>query len=188
MVTQRKGGGKCFPSLNGKWICMLQDEWNFMWTWAVVSQHICNKVSTFGYNETLTKVHWQVKCRLHPYRRTGGREGVRWWGRDSDCQGDSGRRALLIFFPKVNIEIGQNCQRTTISVLSKYKKLRQVYLRQVLNFSKISEACGGVVGAPPTTPVLGYSPTQFYSGRGWDEGRQLPAQGSIQQRREMMIQ
>lgn len=67
--------------------------------------------------------------------------------------------ALLIFFPKVNIEIGQNCQKTTISVLSKYKKLRQVYLRQVLNFSKISEACGECSGAPrpPLSRLQSYS-------------------------------
>ena len=78
-------------------------------------------------------------------------------------QGD----ALLIFFPKVNIEIGQNCQKTTISILPKYKKLGQVYLRQVLNFSKISEACGGVVGAPRpplSSATVLLSPTQAEDG------------------------
>ena len=97
----------------------------------------------------------------------------------------TGGEALQIS-PEVNSEIGQNRQKTTISILSKYKKLRQVYSRQVLNFSKISEVCGSLVGLPvhPCPRLLGE--TALLRPRG-DE-RQLPAQGGIQQCRGRMTQ
>lgn len=75
--------------------------------------------------------------------------------------------ALQIFFPKVNIEIGHNCPKTTISIFSKYKKLSQVYLKQVLNFSKISEVCGSLVEAPhppPSSATVLLSSTQAEDG------------------------